>query len=93
MYPTMETNITMWIIGLICPAFVSLLVVYLSDKQVYLRQMRKDEISKERAYALIEGDINALKNTTNKMSEVLYKIDDRIDTMGERLTKLEARKS
>jgi endonuclease/exonuclease/phosphatase family metal-dependent hydrolase len=81
----------MWIIGLSFPAFVSLLVLYLQERALHQRQRQADYIAKERAYVLIEGDMNSLKNTTEKMSVVLDRVDDRMDALSERVARVEAK--
>ncbi|MFN6486609.1 MULTISPECIES: hypothetical protein [unclassified Nostoc] len=81
----------MWLIGLGVPAFTSLVILYIQERGIHKRQRIADYAAKERAYTLIEGDMKALKSTTDKMSIVLDRVDERLDGLGERVARVEAK--
>ncbi|WP_138500967.1 hypothetical protein [Nostoc sp. PA-18-2419] len=75
------------------PAFISLLVLYLQERSSMARLREESKSQRNRAFILIEKDMDTLKSTTEKMSVVLDRIDNRIDEFGERISRLEAKSS
>ncbi|QKQ76351.1 hypothetical protein [Nostoc sp. TCL240-02] len=87
----MSNEVIMWIVGLSVPAFVSLLVLFVQERGIHRRQRMADYASKERVMVLLENDISNLKSTTDKMSVVLDRVDVRLDTLSERMVKVETK--
>ncbi len=86
-------KITEMALSLGVPAFISLLVLYLQERSNMVRLREESKAQRERAFILIEKDMDTLKSTTEKISVVLDRVDSRIDEFGERISRLEAKAS
>lgn len=81
------------VMGIIVPALMAVLVLYLQERATSHRQMLADKASRERSVIVLESSLSELKSTTDKMSVVLDRIDSRMDSMSERITRVEAKTS